>query len=457
MRSFKLVPLVTAAAALLALAPAGASARRAGIVQPHGVGPCHIHLEVPKSPIPSGEAVTIVGALRCPPKIPAGGHQVTLYQQSAPSSSFAPVGTATTEGNGAFQVTPPVFMTNSVFYAVAEGAQSARKSIRVSAPITAGPPTPVEGAQLFTGAGRGLRRHNRVTFAGVVSPQDKGALVVLQRESSTATEEWHPIDRSTVDASGKYSIVHTFHIPGDANLRVVVHPYKINAPSATSPTSYEISSAENPALTLETTVDPLLYGSSTTLKGVVAGAKDGTPVTLLARARGGQFATAATGHTNGSGAYEFTQTPLTNTLYRVTSGATQSAALFEGVKYALTVLPTASTVQAGQPLTFSGSVQPALTGHTIYLERQGSLKLGWHVIDVGTVGAPSHPGEAAPFSIIHQFGTAGPEVLRIKIPGDPGNQGAAGAPNELNVTPAPASALRPEAPGTGKLPGEGQL
>ena len=454
MRSFKLVPLVTAAAALLALAPAGASARRA--VHAQAVRPCHIHLEAPKGPIPSGEAVTIVGALRCPPKTSPSGHQVTLYQQSAPAPSFAPVAMATTETDGAFQFTPPAFMTNSVFYAVAEGAQSARKAIRVSAPITVGPPTPVEGAQLFTGGGRGLRRHNRVTFAGTVSPQDKGALVVLQRESSSATEEWHPIDRSTVDGTGKYSIPHTFHIPGDANLRIVVHPYKINASSATSPMSYEISSTENPALTLETTVDPLLYGASTTLKGVVSGAKD-APVTLLARSRGGQFATAATGHTNESGAYEFTQTPLTNTLYRVTSGATQSAALFEGVKYALTVLPTASTVQAGQPLTFSGSVQPALTGHVVYLERQGSLKFGWHVIDVGTVGAPAHAGEAAPFSIVHQFGTAGPEVLRIKVPGDPGNQGAAGVPGELNVTQAPASALRPEAPGNGKLPGEGQL
>ena len=53
---------------------------------------------------------------------------------------------------------------------------------------------------------------------------------------------------------------------------------------------------------------------------------------------------------------------------------------------------------------------------------------------------------------MHQFGTTGPELLRIKIPGDPGNQGAAGAPSELNVTQAPASALRPEAPGSGKLP-----
>jgi hypothetical protein len=421
------------------------------------VRPCRIHLEAPKGPIASGEAVTLAGVLSCPAATPAGGRQIALYEQSAPKAGFAPVTTATTEASGAFQATPPVFLTNSVFYAVAEGAQSAHRTIRVSAPITAGPPTPVEGAQLFTGGGHGRRHHNRVTFAGEVSRLDSGAFVVLQRESATATEEWHEIDRSTVDGAGRYSILHTFRVPGDANLRVVVHPHSINAPGATSPASYEISSAENPALTLQTETDPLLFGQSTKLTGVVAGAKAGTPVTLLARGRGGHFTTAATGHTDSAGAYEFTQTPLTNTLYRVTSGATQSAALFEGVKYALTVSPTASTVQAGQPLTFSGSVQPALAGHAVYLERQGSLRLGWHVIDVGTVGTPSHPGEAAPFTFAHTFNSPGVLRLRLKIPGDPGNQGAAGAPSEVTVTQSPASALHPEAPGNSKLPGEGQL
>ena len=185
MRSFKLVPLVAAAAALLALAPTGASARRASSVHPHAVRPCHVRLEAPKGPIANGDPATLVGALKCPPSTSPGGRLVTLYEQSAPKASFAQVATAMTEPSGAFQVTPPVFMTNSVFYAVVEGAQSARKAIRVTAAITALPPTPVEGAQLFTGGGRNLRRHNRVTFAGEVSPLDKGAIVALQRESAT--------------------------------------------------------------------------------------------------------------------------------------------------------------------------------------------------------------------------------------------------------------------------------
>lgn len=217
---------------------------------------------------------------------------------------------------------------------------------------------------------------------------------------------------------------------------------------------------QNPALTIESSVDPVLYGGSTMIKGVVAGAAANTPVTLLAHPRpanGGGFVPVATGHTGAGGSYEFAQTPLTNTAYRVSSATTKSAVLVEGVRYALSSATPPSTVQAGQAATFAGSVLPALTGHVVYLERQGSLKLGWRVVDVGTIGAAGKPGEAAPFSIARAFYTPGSYHLRLKIPGDPGNQAASSAPFDLTVTPAPASALHPEAPGNSRLPGEGQL
>jgi hypothetical protein len=467
MRSLRMIPALAAlAVAALAIAPGWASARPSR-VRRLGIGrPCAIHLETPRQPIAMGESATILGELTCPRGVSPGDRQVTVYEQSEPKPGFSPAGSATTtevassSGGrpvGAFQVTPAVFNTNSVFYAVSEGAQSAHRTIRVAAQIAATPPTPAEGAQLFAAGARGQSRNNRVTFAGEVSKLDAGALVVLQREFDTATEEWRAIDRGTVDEQGKYSILHKFLIPGDANVRVVVHPRRINAPSATSPTSYEISQAENPALKIETKADPLLYGESGTITGEVAGAAPGTPVTLLARGRGASFAPVATGKTGSGGGYEFTQTPLANTFYQVSSGASKSSVLFEGVKYALAFTPPASTVQAGQPLTFSGSVLPALSGHVVYLERQGRLKLGWTVIDVGTVGAPAKPGEAAPFSIVHAFYSQGARRLRVKIPGDPGNQGTASAPFELNVTPAPSAALRPEAPGNTRLPSEGQL
>jgi len=459
MRSIKLTSALAAAAALVCLAPAGAIAKPLKRIGAGG-GVCRVRIEVPRVPINAGESVTIIGSLVCP-KAPkeAGGKLVTVNEQSAGPGSgpFAQVATATTENDGAFKVTSPTLETNSVFYVTAQGAKSAHKTVRVTAPISVLPPTPAEGAQLFTGVGRG-EHNNRVIFAGEVSPLDRGALVVLQRENSTATEEWHRIGLGEVNANGEYSISHRFAVPGDASIRVVVHPFKINAPAATTPESYEISQAQVPGLEFETTTDPLAYGQTDKLHGVVAGAAAHTPVTLLARTPGATgFTTVASGTTTTGGAFEFSQQPNQNTYYKVSSGALQSAVVFVGVQYSLSLNPPPTSGVQGQAVTFSGTVFPALTGHAVYLERQGIARLGWEVIDVGNVAAPAVPGDPGTFVIPHAFLTAKTYRLRVKIPGDPGNQGMASAPFEVVVAPAPASTLTPNGPLTPKLPGEGQL
>jgi hypothetical protein len=455
MRSNRFVPLVPIAIAALALAPSSASAQR---TTQRSARPCRIHLEVPSAPISAGESATIFGSLLCPKSVAPGGRQVTFYEHAATTPGFVSLGTTTSEADGAFQLTPPALETNSVFYAVAEGATSARRTIRVTAQITATAPTPAEGAQLFTAGGRPTRVKNAVTFAGTVGHADSGARVVLQREASTANEEWRRIGVGSVGPNGEYAIVHHFHVPGDANIRVVVRPRKVNVAAATTPLSYEISQTENPQLTISTTADPLAYTQPATISGTLAGAAPGTPVTLLAHTLGTSFEPVATTDTGAGGAYSFApQTPLKNTSYRVKAGKTSSSVLFEGVKYGLAVAPSPSAVAAGQPLTITGDVLPALVGHVVYLEKQGSLKLGWHVIDVGTIGAAGAPGQPAPFSIAHAFYAPGSERLRIKVPGDPGNQGIASPPFEVTVTPTAASALAPQAPGNSRLPVEGQV
>jgi hypothetical protein len=463
MRSIKLVPIAAATAMLLALSPAGASARQ--VQRRSGTGrPCHIKLEVPNGPITSGESATIIGTLTCPANEVAAGRQVLLYQHAANRGAFALVGNATSEATkepnvAAFAINPPVFEVNSVFFATSQGAKSAHRAIKVAPVVTPTPPTPPDGAQLFTGGGRLSRVQNTVTFTGKVSPLDRGAIVGLQRENATANEEWHRIAPvGTVNVNGEYSITHTFGVPGDASIRIVIHPRnRLNVAGASTPASYEISQAQNPLFTIESTADPLIWGHSVGIKGVVKGAAPKTPLTLLSRVKGGSFAPVATGETGEGGAYEFTQTPLRNTLYRVTDATASSAVLFEGVKYSLTVSSPPSSVAETQPVAFSGTVLPALARHVIYLERQNPSHIGWHVIDIGTVGSPASPAEAAPFSIVHAFNAAGPELLRVKIPGDPGNQGVASAPFELSVAQSPASTLRPEAPGNGRMPSEGQL
>ena len=132
--------------------------------------------------------------------------------------------------------------------------------------------------------------------------------------------------------------------------------------------------------------------------------------------------------------------------------------LYEGVKYVLTAEPSDTTVQAGQSLSFSGTVTPAEVGHLIngvghvvYLEKLNPATSSYHVIEVGEVGAGST------YSIVHAFFNAGTSVVRIKIPGGPANATTDSQPFTIQVTPRCRSALTPEAPGNSTQPPEGQI
>ena len=126
-----------------------------------------------------------------------------------------------------------------------------------------------------------------------------------------------------------------------------------------------------------------------------------------------------------------------------------SAVLYEGVKDVLTAQVSATTVGAGQSLTFAGAVAPDHTGHVIYLERQNTTGGDFHVVQVARLKVGSA------YSIAHTVYEPGVKVFRVKIPGGPENEGAASTPFTITVTPAPAAALLPEAPANSTLPSEG--
>ena len=463
MRSIKLVSTLAAMATLLVLAPAGASAAKHGHKHPgvkrhaqaNSSGACRISAYAAPRFIQSGESVAVFGTLRCPPGANVAGQAVTVLQRSAGTPGLTTAGTATTDGTGNYSVTTPALITNSVFYATSGSAHSPHRAVKVAPKITvSGPP---DGSQLFTGAGpfrraKGLAS-NTVTFKGSVSPANGGALVALQRENTVGIEEWHRIGRlGHVAQDGTYSITHTFGAPGDANIRVVVRASKTNAAAASEPLSYEISQAQNPALTIQSSANPIFYGQPVTISGTTASAA-GTPLTLLAHTRTQKkFVPIATTSSTAGGTYTFpVQTPLQSTAYQVTGAGKSSTQLFEGVKYGLTAGASAKTVQAGQPVTLSGTVTPGHVGHAVYLQAQYPSGVNFHVIQVGTVTAGST------YSISYEPYVAGAKKLRIKVPGDPENQGVASSLFEVTVTPAPASALRPEAPGNSSLPREGKL
>jgi hypothetical protein len=216
--------------------------------------------------------------------------------------------------------------------------------------------------------------------------------------------------------------------------------------------TYEVSQTQNPGLTIQASADPISYGQSVTISGAVAGAAH-APVTLLARtARQRGFAPIIEATTDGSGKYTFpAQSPIDSTLYEVKGAGKLSAVLYEGVKDVLTAQVSPGTVQAGQVLTFSGTVAPDHSGHVVYLERQNTSGSGFHVVQVGVVATGST------YSIVHTVYDPGTKVFRVKIPGGPENEGAASPPFTITVTPASVAALTPEAPSNSSLPAEGQF
>jgi hypothetical protein len=457
MRLRKLAPASLAAASLLALAPATALAHK----HPSPLGRCRINIEsLSPNPITAGEATEISGRLTCG-RATIAGQTVQLYAHVAGTAGFVPVQSTTAEASGAYKFSTATENTNVSFYVRSLGAQSGRRRLRVAAQVTlTGPP---EGTQIETGA------PNRETFSGTVTPgTDVGARVILQRQNAINGEEWHRIGVGQVMAGGTYSITHIFRVPGDASIRVLVRSDGLNIPSASTPLDYEISQTQNPNLTISSSADPITYGQSVTISGVVAGATAGHPVTLLARTvHQHGFAPVAEASTDASGNYSFAaQTPVNSTLYRVQSAdpscanapanvqackarQLKSAVLYEGVKDVLTAEVSATTIQAGQALEFKGTVAPDHTGHVVYLERQNVSGSGFHVVQVGHV----LPGST--YSIVHQVYVPGTKVFRIEIPGGPDNGRAVSQLFTVEVTPAPASALTPESPSNSSMPGEG--
>lgn len=412
---------------------------------PHGR--CRVTMHVPPR-IVAGESATVFGQLACRRRVRTEGKTVKLFRRLPGVPGFVLVQSTTTGAGGAyqFQLTGSVVENNGVWHVSAHGAASVNRLIRVAPQVTfEGPP---EGTQILTGA------PNKVTFTGKLTPADIGARVVLQRQNALTGNEWHAIDTGVVEAGGGYTIVHTFVVPGDANLRVLVRSQGRNIPEASSPLSYEISQAQNPALSIAATPDPLVYGQSVTIAGTLAGATSSQTATLLARTvRQHGFAQVAQVSTTATGAYTFpAQTPPNSTYYKVESDGKVSAVVFEGVKYALTAEASPTSLMEGQLVTFSGKVAPTplQPGHVIYLERQNALGPGFHVVHVGVV-TPE-----ASFSIPYQVFGIGSQVFRVYIPGGPDNGGAASQAFTIDVGPAPAGTLK-EAPHNSSTPAEGSL
>ncbi len=448
MRSPKLTSAIAAAAALLVLATAGtAAAAKKPKHAASGTGTCQgVKLAVAPRLITSGESVLAYGQAACSP---AEGQTVTIYERAAGASAFTVAGTTTTTAAGLYKATVGPLTNNSAFYAVAGGAESVHKQVKVAATVLLeGPP---EGKTIFEGIKTG--RANAVSFKGTVSPNDAGAVAVLQRQNSARGTEWGPIQRTIVDREGHFAFTHAFASPGASSIRVVIRGNRKNVSSFSNVLSYTISQAENPALTIESSLDPVASGGAVTITGAAPGLPVGTVLTLQGRPAHGKFANITTTKTtDGEGHYSFAaQKPAVSTFYRVTGAGRTSAVLYEGVKYILTAAPAATTVQEGLPVTFTGTVSPVKAGHVIYLEKQNIFGTGFHPVAVGTVNPDGT------YTLSRVFFAPGTDVLRVKIPGDPEFGGTASSPVTITITESPTEKIPAEKPGNGTLPSEGKL
>ncbi|MEA2354619.1 MAG: hypothetical protein QOD61_748 [Solirubrobacteraceae bacterium] len=423
-------PAVLAGLSIVALAPSGAlAAKHPSPNARHGIS-----INVSANPVVAGDPLVIYGRLTGSGD---AGRTVTLWHRVNPAPRFTVVQQTQTDANGfyAFSRADGVVTSNRNWYVRSVGARSRTIHERVFALVTLnGPP---DGSTLVTG------KANRVTFTGTVSqPHPAGDTVVLQRQSAAAGgDDWRTIDRGRVTAGGTFSIAHAFVNPGDANIRALVRRTSRNLASPSSVLEYQIDQAQNPGLTIHASANPLTYGGSVVVSGVLAGG-GGQPVTLLAHTAGQGFSRVAQVTTDAGGSFSFPgQTPVNSTFYEVQGAGRTSAVLFEGVRDALTTSVSATSVPAGQTVTFSGAVAPDKTGHVIYLQRKNPTGDDFHTIEVGRVG----PGSA--YSLVHRVFEPGTKVFRVRIPGGPENQGAASPAITVTVTPVSPASLPAAAEG----------
>ncbi len=229
-------------AGLALLAPSSAAAIPAH-QRALGLTGCSLTLIPPSTQLTAGEGLTLTGTLSCPVAEEAAAQTLTLYTHSVGTPGFSAGTSTTTAADGSFQLEGDALAANSVVFVRAQGVRSPHIQIPVAPLVSVDAPS--SGTQLLITshhAGADSIATNTVTFTGTVTPAAPGTKVVLQRERSGTAGTWQRIGLGELDPEGHYSILHTFHIAGDATVRVIVRGHGI-AMGASEPRTYVISRA----------------------------------------------------------------------------------------------------------------------------------------------------------------------------------------------------------------------
>lgn len=414
----------------------------AGIVAPSpaGAAPRHNHhLTIAASPNPilAGQGVVIYGRLEGPAN---AGQTIRLYHHLADSGpGYALVGTTTTNSDGFYEFTreEQVVETNRSWFVTGPDGSHSRTVHERVAPLVS-----------IAASTTNPDTNHRVVFTGQVTPNHAFERVYLQVKQDTG-DDWRTLASSQLGADSRYAIAYRFRVPAVRELRVLFKRDARNIRGESDPVTVEVQQTQVPGFSISSSQPIAPAGSSVTISGVLDQAGTTTPeanvpVQLLGRrADQRRFTVLAAATTGSNGGYSFTQPSLSaTTVYYVRTvpakGAKtrHTALLFQGVQDVLTLAASSSSVQVGQPVTFTGSVTPVKADHPVYLQEQG--KDGeWHNIQVqvtqsnGTYEFTWTPGAPGTFK------------LRARMFHDEHNIGAASAPVSVTASLPQPSSLPP--------------
>jgi hypothetical protein len=392
-------------------------------------------INVTPKPIIAGEGVLIYGQLN---GNNVAGQRIVLYHHISDShQGFTQIGTTTTDGHGFYEFTRAegIVETNRSWFvrqAVAPGVHSRTIHERVMALVSLA--ADKTSADTF----------HPIVFSGHVDPNHRFERVFLQQQVGSG-DDWKTLKSTRLGPASNYSVAYRFRIAGDHDVRVLFPGDRRNIKGVSDPLTVTIQQAQVPDFTIGSSAPIIDFGQSATISGTLyaKGTKTPeptTPVTLCGRTLPAvQFTCDTAGVTGTDGSYGFNVTPVHNEVYVVETTLTPhrlTAKLFQGVRDAVSLSATSSSVTAGQQVMFTGSAMPDKTGDVVYLQRFGADH-DWHTVAVRLI----EPGST--FKFVRVFGTAGAKTFRALIPGDPGNVGGSSASVTVTVSLPPVSSLPP--------------
>lgn len=379
----------------------------------------------------AGQSMLIYGQLQGSNN---AGQQIVLYHRIAGRPNFTVIQKTRTNAQGDYEFVRPdgVVVTNRSWYVVGpNGTHSNTVSEQVSALVT------LNTSVTSTTTGQ------QVSFTGSVFPYHGHQEVLLQEQNGLTGTGWKTIATTFATGNSSFSLTKAWRVPNDYTLRAVLKSDPFNVKSFSDSLTESVEQTQNPAFTVNSSSPIIAEGQGVTISGLLQQAGTTTPlantqVTLFGKQSQGTYVALATGSTDPTGNYSFSQTPVHNTVYYVAATLkpkVRSAVLFQGVQDQLTISSTATTATVGGYVTVNGTITPDKTGHQVTIQELGTDG-HWHNVLYGTVTTGSS------YSFQVTFGQTGTTQLRARIFGGPDNVGNASSPVAVSVSGvAPVSQL----------------